>query len=134
MGKEKGLDVSSLQTGLVGGEACPPSLRKALSDLGCDVLQSYGTADLGLVAYETWDKEGMFCDEDVIVEIVKPGSDQVADEGEVGEIVVTTLNEDYPLLRFATGDLSAVLNEKSKCGRTAMRIKGWMVEQTKLQK
>ena len=126
MGKDKNLDVSSLKTGMVGGEACPPSLRKTLSDLGCNVLQSYGTADLGLVAYETWDMEGMFCDEEVIVEIVKPGTDQVVRDGEVGELVVTTLNEEYPLLRFATGDLSAVMSEKSRCGRTAMRIKGWM--------
>jgi phenylacetate-CoA ligase len=126
MGKDKNLDVSSLKTGMVGGEACPPSLRKTLSNLGCNVLQSYGTADLGLVAYETWDMEGMFCDEEVIVEIVKPGTDQVVRDGEVGELVVTTLNEEYPLLRFATGDLSAVMSEKSRCGRTAMRIKGWM--------
>ena len=126
MGKEKNLDVSSLRTGLVGGEACPPSLRIKLNELGCNVLQSYGTADLGLVAYETWDMQGMFCDEDVIVEIIKPGTNQVVPDGEVGELVVTTLNEEYPLFRFATGDLSAVMTEKSKCGRTAMRIKGWM--------
>jgi len=126
MGKEKNLDVSSLRTGLVGGEACPPSLRNKLNELGCNVLQSYGTADLGLVAYETWDMQGMFCDEDVIVEIIKPGTNQVVPDGEVGELVVTTLNEEYPLFRFATGDLSAVMTEKSKCGRTAMRIKGWM--------
>ena len=126
MGKEKNLDVSSLKTGLVGGEACPPSLRNKLNELGCKVLQSYGTADLGLVAYETWDMQGMFCDEDVIVEIIKPGTNQVVLDGEVGELVVTTLNEEYPLFRFATGDLSAVMTEKSKCGRTAMRIKGWM--------
>lgn len=125
-GNENNIDVSCLKTGLVGGEACPPSLRKLLSQLGCEVLQSYGTADLGLVAYESWDKEGMFCDEEVILEIVKPGSDKILEDGEVGEIVVTTLNEDYPLFRFATGDLSAVITEKSRCGRTATRIKGWM--------
>ena len=125
-GKEKNVDVSSLKTGLVGGEACPPSLKKVLSELGCPVLQSYGTADLGLVAYETWDGEGMFCDEGVILEIVRPGSEEVLPHGEVGEVIVTTLNQDYPLFRFATGDLSAVTTEKSKCGRTAMRIKGWM--------
>jgi len=124
--KEKKIDVSSLTTGLVGGEACPPSLKKVLKDLGCLVLQSYGTADLGLIAYETWDSEGMFCDEGVIIEIVRPGSEDVLPDGEVGEVVVTTLNQDYPLFRFATGDLSAVITEKSKCGRTAMRIKGWM--------
>ena len=104
----------------------PPSLKKVLSELGCPVLQSYGTADLGLVAYETWDSEGMFSDEGVLIEIVRPGSEDVLPEGEVGEVVVTTLNHDYPLFRFATGDLSAVITEKSKCGRTAMRIKGWM--------
>ena len=126
LSKEKNIDISFLKTGLVGGEACPPSLTNTLKKLGCSVLQSYGTADLGLVAYETWDSEGMFCDEDVIVEIVRPGSEEVLQEGEVGELVVTTLNKDYPLFRFATGDLSAVISEKSKCGRTAMRIKGWM--------
>jgi len=126
LSKEKNIDISFLKTGLVGGEACPPSLTNTLKKLGCSVLQSYGTADLGLVAYETWDSEGMFCDEDVIVEIVRPGSEEVLQEGEVGELVVTTLNKDYPLFRFATGDLSAVISEKSNCGRTAMRIKGWM--------
>ena len=125
-GKEKNIDVSSLKTGLVGGEACPPSLKKVLSALGCPVLQSYGTADLGLVAYETWESEGMFCDEGVILEIVRPGSNDVLPIGEVGEVVVTTLNHEYPLFRFATGDLSAVISQKSDCGRTAMRIKGWM--------
>ena len=126
LSREKNIDISFLKSGLVGGEACPPSLRSILTELGCPVLQSYGTADLGLVAYEVWDIEGMFCDEEVIVEIVRPGSEEVLPDGEVGELVVTTLNEYYPLFRFATGDLSAVINEKSICGRTAMRIKGWM--------
>jgi len=125
-GKESNIDVSSLKTGLVGGEACPPSLKKVLRELGCPVLQSYGTADLGLVAYETWENDGMFCDEEVIVEIVRPGSEEVLADGEVGELVVTNLNDEYPLFRFATGDLSAVIKEQSSCGRTAMRIKGWM--------
>jgi phenylacetate-CoA ligase len=125
-GKESNIDVSSLKTGLVGGEACPPSLKNILSELGCPVLQSYGTADLGLVAYETWENKGMFSDEGVIIEIVRPGSDEVLPDGEVGELVVTSLNHDYPLFRFATGDLSAVIKEKSDCGRTATRIKGWM--------
>ena len=124
--KQKNIDISFLKTGLVGGEACPPSLSAILKELGCPVLQSYGTADLGLVAYETWDDDGMFCDEDVIVEIIRPGSDEVLENGEVGELVVTTLNPFYPLFRFATGDLSAVMTEKSNSGRTAMRIKGWM--------
>ncbi len=126
LSREKNIDISFLKSGLVGGEACPPSLRSILTELGCPVLQSYGTADLGLVAYEVWDIEGMFCDEEVIVEIVRPGSEEVLPDGEVGELVVTTLNEYYPLFRFATGDLSAVIKEKSSCGRTAMRIKGWM--------
>ena len=125
-GKESNIDVSSLKTGLVGGEACPPSLKTILSELGCPVLQSYGTADLGLVAYETWENEGMFCDEGVIIEIVRPGSEEVLSDGEVGELVVTNLNHEYPLFRFATGDLSAVIKKDSVCGRTAMRIKGWM--------
>ena len=125
-GKESNIDVSSMKTGLVGGEACPPSLKTILSELGCPVLQSYGTADLGLVAYETWENEGMFCDEGVIIEIVRPGSDVVLSDGEVGELVVTNLNHEYPLFRFATGDLSAVIKQDSVCGRTAMRIKGWM--------
>ena len=124
--KEKNIDISFLKSGLVGGEACPPSLSKILEELGCPVLQSYGTADLGLVAYQTWDDDGMFCDEDVIVEIIRPGSDEVLKDGEVGELVVTTLNFQYPLFRFATGDLSAVITENSNSGRTAMRIKGWM--------
>ena len=126
LSREKNIDISFLKSGLVGGEACPPSLTSILTELGCPVLQSYGTADLGLVAYEAWDIEGMFCDEEVIVEIVRPGSEEVLPDGEVGELVVTTLNEYYPLFRFATGDLSAVIIEKSSCGRTAMRIKGWM--------
>ena len=125
-GQESNLDVSSIKTGLVGGEACPPSLKNILSELGCPVLQSYGTADLGLVAYETWENEGMFCDEKVIVEIVRPGSEEVLPDGEVGELVVTNLNHEYPLFRFATGDLSAVITDISSCGRTSMRIKGWM--------
>jgi phenylacetate-CoA ligase len=90
------------------------------------VLQCYATADLGLVAYESPALEGMIVDEGVIVEIVRPGSGDPAPEGEVGEVVVTTLNADYPLLRFATGDLSAVLPGVSPCGRTNMRIRGWM--------
>jgi phenylacetate-CoA ligase len=89
-------------------------------------LQCYGTADLGHVAYETAVGEGMIVDEGVIVEIVTPGTGDPVPEGEVGEIVVTSLNPDYPLIRFATGDLSAVMPGQSPCGRTNMRIKGWM--------
>lgn len=124
--RDEGVDVSSLTRGLVGGEACPPSLRKELSDLGCDVLQTYGTGDVGLIAYETDPIEGMILDEGVIVEIVQPGTGDPVAEGEVGEVVVTTLNQSYPLIRFATGDMSAVLAGTSPCGRTNTRIKGWM--------
>ena len=126
-GREMNLDVSSLKKALVGGEALPPSLRKEINDLGCFVLQSYGTADLGLIAYESPAMEGLILDEDVIVEIVRPGTGDPVAEGDVGEVVVTTLrNKDYPLIRFATGDLSAILAGQSPCGRTNTRIKGWM--------
>jgi phenylacetate-CoA ligase len=124
--RETCADVGSMKKGLVGGEALPPSLRKELSELGCDVLQCYGTADLGLVAYESPALEGMIIDEGVIVEIVRPGTGDPVPEGEVGEIVVTTLNPNYPLIRFGTGDMSAVLAGTSPCGRTNQRIKGWM--------
>ncbi|MEP3068628.1 MAG: AMP-binding protein [Parvibaculum sp.] len=124
--RELGTDISCMKKGLVGGEALPPSLRKELSDLGCDVLQCYGTADLGLVAYESPAQEGMILDEGVIVEIVRPGTGDPVAEGEVGEIVVTSLNQSYPLIRFGTGDMSAVLTGTSPCGRTNQRIKGWM--------
>ncbi|WP_374630534.1 phenylacetate--CoA ligase family protein [Ferrovibrio sp.] len=126
-GREMALDVSSLKKALVGGEALPPSLRKEINDLGCFVLQSYGTADLGLIAYESPAMEGLILDEDVIVEIVRPGTGDLVAEGEVGEVVVTTLrNREYPLIRFATGDLSAIMAGSSPCGRTNTRIKGWM--------
>lgn len=124
--RETGADISGLNKGLVGGEALPPSLRKELSELGCDVLQCYGTADLGLVAYESPALEGMIVDEGVIVEIVRPGTGDPVPEGEVGEVVVTTLNPNYPLIRFGTGDMSAVLAGTSPCGRSNQRIKGWM--------
>ena len=124
--RETGIDTSSLNSGLVGGEALPPSLRQELSDLGCDVLQCYGTADLGLVAYESPAREGMIVDEGVIVEIVRPGTGDPVPDGEVGEVVVTTFSPSYPLVRFATGDLSAILEGPSPCGRSNRRIKGWM--------
>mgnify|MGYP003672159257 CR=1 FL=1 len=124
--KENGTDLSNLRHGLVGAEALPPSLRQELADLGVDVLQGYGTADLGSIAYESKALEGMIIDEGVIVEIVEPLGTKPVAEGEVGEVVVTTLNPTYPLIRFATGDLSAVLPGASPCGRTNMRIKGWM--------
>ncbi|UWR95859.1 phenylacetate--CoA ligase family protein [Phaeobacter inhibens] len=110
----------------VGGGALFPSLRQEYADRGITCLQSYATADLGNIAYESAAMEGMIVDEQVIVEIVTPGTGTPVAAGEVGEVVVTTLNPDYPLVRFATGDLSAVLPGVSPCGRTNMRIKGWM--------
>ena len=110
----------------VGGGALFPSLRQEYADRGITCLQSYATADLGNIAYETPAMEGMIVDENVIVEIVTPGTGTPVAPGEVGEVVVTTLNPDYPLIRFATGDLSAMMPGTSPCGRTNMRIKGWM--------
>lgn len=119
-------DVSSLARGLVSGEALPPSLRETISGMGVDLLQCYASADLGLIAYESEAREGLIVDEDIIVEIVRPGTNEPAPEGEVGEVVVTNFNRVYPLVRFGTGDLSAVLPGASPCGRTNLRIKGWM--------
>lgn len=110
----------------VGGGALFPSLRQEYADRGIACLQCYATADLGNIAYESPAMEGMIVDEGVIVEIVRPGTGDPVPEGEVGEVVVTSLTADYPLIRFATGDLSAVLPGQSPCGRTNMRIKGWM--------
>lgn len=110
----------------VGGGALFPSLRQEYADRGVLCLQNYATADLGNVAYESQAMDGMIVDEGVIVEIVTPGTGNPVAVGEVGEVVVTTLNRDYPLVRFATGDLSAVMAGQSPCGRTNMRIKGWM--------
>ncbi len=123
---ELGADISSLKRALVAAEALPPSLRSQLDDRGIHTLQCYASADLGLMAYESEAKEGMIVDEGVIVEIVRPGTADPVAEGEVGEVVVTTLTPEYPLIRFATGDLSAVLPGISPCGRTNMRIKGWL--------
>jgi phenylacetate-CoA ligase len=123
---ELGTDVRSLTKASVGGEACPPSLRDWFAGHGISVYQSYGTADLGMLAYETESREGLVLDEGVIVEIVRPGTADPVPEGEVGELVVTTLNPDYPLVRFGTGDLSAVLAGTCPTGRTNTRIKGWM--------
>ena len=110
----------------VGGGALFPSLRDYYTGRGITCLQSYATADLGNIAYESPAMEGMIVDENVIVEIVTPGTGNPVPAGEVGEVIVTTLNPDYPLIRFATGDLSAILPGTSPCGRTNMRIKGWM--------
>ena len=111
---------------LVSGEAFPPSLRDWLLDRGIAGYQCYATADLGLIAYETQAREGLVLDEGVIVEIVRPGTGDLVAEGEVGELVVTTLNPDYPLIRFGTGDLSAVFPGSCPTGRTNARIRGWM--------
>ena len=110
----------------VGGGALFPSLRQYYTDRGISCLQCYATADIGNIAYESAAMEGMILDEGVIVEIVTPGTGDPVAPGEVGEVVVTTLNADYPLLRFATGDLSAIMEGQSPCGRTNRRIKGWM--------
>lgn len=123
---EMGEDVSSLACGLVTAEPLPAALVERFSARGIQVHQCYGTADLGLIAYETEAREGLIVDEDVIVEIVRPGTGTPVAEGEVGEVVVTTLNPDYPLIRFATGDMSAVMPGTCPTGRTNQRIRGWM--------
>lgn len=122
---ELGLDLRIAKAAVSGG-ALFPSLRQEYADRGILCLQCYGTADLGNVAYESPAREGLIVDEGVLVEIVVPGTGDPVPDGEAGEVVVTTLNPDYPLIRFATGDLSAVLSGQSPCGRTNMRIKGWM--------
>lgn len=124
--QEGGVDIRSLTKGLVGGEAFPPSLRDWFTERGMAIYQSYATADVGLIAYETASREGLVLDEGVIVEIVRPGTGDPVGEGEVGEIVVTVLGPDYPLIRFGTGDLSAVLPGACPTGRTNTRIKGWL--------
>jgi phenylacetate-CoA ligase len=111
---------------VVGGGALFPSLRQHYADRGITCRQCYATADLGNIAYETDALEGMIIDEGVIVEIVRPGTGDPVPHGEVGEVVVTSLNADYPLIRFATGDMSAIMEGTSACGRTNLRIKGWM--------
>ncbi|MDO8458643.1 MAG: AMP-binding protein [Burkholderiaceae bacterium] len=123
---EMGVALPSVTKALVSGEACPPSLRDWFAERGVQAYQCYATADLGLIAYETSAREGLVLDEGVIVEIVRPGTGDPVPEGEVGELVVTTLNPDYPLIRFGTGDLSAVLPGTCPTGRTNTRIKGWM--------
>jgi len=128
---ELGKDVSSYQIGLVSGGALFPSLREEYRTRGINVLQAYATADLGVIAYESAADDGqpypgMIVNEGIIVEIVRPGTGDPLPEGEVGELVVTTFNPAYPLVRFGTGDLSAVLPGQSPCGRSNTRIKGWL--------
>jgi len=115
-----------LRKAFVSGEAFPPSLRDWLAERGVTAYQCYATADIGLIAYETASREGLVVDEGVLVEIVRPGTGDPVAEGEVGELVVTTLNPDYPLIRFGTGDLTAILPGSCPTGRTNQRIKGWM--------
>jgi phenylacetate-CoA ligase len=124
---ELGVRLPSLTKALVSAEAFPPSLRDAFAARGIKGYQVYASADLGNIAYETPAREGLVVDEGVLVEIVRPGTGDPVAPGDVGEVVVTTLyNADYPLIRFGTGDLSATLPGVSPCGRTNMRIKGWM--------
>jgi len=124
--QESGADMRSLTKGMVSAEPFPPSLRDWFAERGMTAYQSYATADAGLIAYETAVRQGLVLDEGVIVEIVRPGTGDPVPEGEVGEVVVTVLNPDYPLIRFGTGDLSAVLAGACPTGRTNTRIKGWM--------
>ncbi|MET4515861.1 AMP-binding protein [Bradyrhizobium sp. I1.7.5] len=121
-----GRDVSSIKRALVSGAAFPPSLQAEIKARGIDAYQAFGTADLGLIAFETEAREGMVVNEDLIMEIVKPGTGDPVAPGDVGEIVVTSLDPHHPWIRLALGDLTAVMPGPSKCGRTNMRIKGWM--------
>ncbi|MDR7272727.1 phenylacetate-CoA ligase [Pelomonas saccharophila] len=123
---EGGHALPYLQRALVSGEACPPALVGWFAERGVDAYQCYATADLGLIAYQTPAREGLVVDEGVIVEIVRPGTGDPLPDGEVGEVVVTTLSPGYPLIRFATGDLSAVLPGPSPCGRSNQRLRGWL--------
>jgi phenylacetate-CoA ligase len=121
-----GRDVSSIRRALVSGAAFPPSLQAEIKGRGIDAYQAFGTADLGLIAFETEAREGMVVNEDLILEIVKPGTGDPVAPGDVGEIVVTSLDPHHPWIRLALGDLTAALPGTSPCGRTNMRIKGWM--------
>ncbi|MEO0327710.1 MAG: AMP-binding protein [Pseudomonadota bacterium] len=127
---EMGVDISSIKRGFVSGGALFPSMRTAYQERGITVMQAYATADIGGIAHETNADgelcEGMIVNEDIIVEIVRPGTDDPVAPGEVGEIVVTSFNKAYPLVRFGTGDMTALISDPSPCGRTNMRIKGWM--------
>ena len=124
--KDTGRNVSSLGRAVVSGAAFPKSLQDEIKARGIDAYQSFGTADLGLIAFETAGREGMVVNEDLILEIVRPGTGDPVADGEVGEVVVTTLDPDHPWIRLAIGDLTAALPGASPCGRTNMRIKGWM--------
>ncbi len=123
---ELNADVSSLKRALVSGEAFFPAQKQLFAERGIAVFQAYASADLGMIAYESAAREGLILEEELILEILRPGTGDPVPPGEVGEVVITTFNPDYPLIRFATGDLSAVLDGVSPCGRTNTRIKGWM--------
>ena len=123
---ELGLKINSFKKAIVSGEYFPPSLREEWASNGLIAYQSYASAELGLIAYESEALEGMIVDEGVIVEIVRPGTGDLVPDGEVGEVVVTIFSKEYPLIRFASGDLSAVKPGKSSCGRTNMLLQGWM--------
>ena len=119
-------DISSIKRAIVSGAAFPPSLQKEIKSHGIEAYQAFGTADLGLIAFDTTARDGMVVNEDIILEIVRPGTGEPVAEGDVGEIVVTTLDPDHPWIRLAIGDLTAALPGASACGRTNLRIKGWM--------
>ena len=123
---ETGMDISCITKALVSGEAFPGPIRKEFNERKIHALQCYATADLGLIAYESSADSGLIIDEDIYLEIVRSGTGDRVPDGEVGEVIVTTLNPDYPLIRFATGDMSAIMAGTSACGRTNRRIKGWM--------
>ena len=123
---ELGADITCLVKAAVGAEFLPPALRGAMADRGIRVLQSYASADLGMIAYESEAQDGMILDEGLLLEIVRVGTGEPVEPGEVGEVVVTNFNRDYPLIRFGTGDLSAVLPGVSPCGRTNTRMRGWL--------
>ncbi len=119
-------DISSITKALVTGEALPKALREEFSAAGISTLQAYASADVGLIGFESKSDDGFIIAEDILVEIVRPGTQVPVADGEIGEVVVTSFNVDYPLIRFATGDLSAIKSGVSACGRTNMRIKGWL--------
>ncbi len=123
---EMGVDISSLKKATVSGEAVHPTVRQVMRERGISIRQCYATADIGAIAYETDGEEGLVVEEDILLEIVRPGTGDPVAPGEVGEVVVTTFNPDYPLIRFATGDLSAVMAGRSPCGRSNTRIRGWL--------
>lgn len=130
--KENNINISSVKKGIVGAEPLPNSLRDLLKQLGVDVIQMYGAAEVGCIAYETKDyqekkiNDGMIVEENIILEIVRPGTSINVNDGEIGEVVITKITNDYPMVRLATGDLSAIIREPSPCGRTNLRIKGWL--------